>query len=632
MHIRHWSLAVGVFAIVVRFAPDACSDSLAEALCRPILTQEEATTQHNRFVLNRIPGLELAPNAADWQQQAAELRQRILDEVVFRGVPTAWRKPRPAVVWLETIAGDGGYRIRRLRVEALPGLWIPALLYEPDEPADRMPAVLCVNGHERTGKSVAYKQLRCINLAKRGMLALNMEWIGMGQLRGPGYSHNNLGMLDLCGRSGLSVFFLAMSRGLDVLHDHPHTDPDRVAVTGLSGGGWQTIVLSSLDTRVKLCVPVAGHSSLSQRVRNRNSIGDLEQNPSDLISLGDYVHLNALMTPRPTLSIYNSKDNCCFVADTVKGNTFDPVIPFYRQAGVPAAWEYYENHDPGTHNYEQDNREQLYRFLNTHFFAGRGMNTEIDSERELLSHETLNVELPEKNATFYSLAADAAQELPGQLHGTPKEQRARLKKVLRFEPLVANALTDGDSEQRDDFRLSRLRMQLGSEWTLPAIFAEGGSPAKTVLLIADSGFASQAGPVDQLVQHARVLAVDPVLIGQAGPAGDLGQNAMLMATVGERPLGVQVAQLLAVARWAKQRFDGPLELRSDGPRTGLIAAAAAAVDGGNDIDTVHSDNARDSLKSFLLPSAAYNKTPEAYCFGLLEWFDIPQLHELAGGS
>ena len=297
--------------------------------------------------------------------------RQVLDNVVFRGIPQAWRGGKPKVVWHDVLETEHGYRIRKLRFEALPDLWVPALLYEPDELPGKVPAILNVNGHAPTGKSTDFKQLRCINLAKRGMLALNLEWIGMGQLRTAGFKHNHLSRLDLCGRSGLSVFYLAMSRGLDVLLEHPHADLHRTAVTGLSGGGWQTILLSSLDTRVKLTVPVAGHSSIRQRLEHPGSIGDLEQIPNDLAQIASYVHLNALMTPRPMLMIYNTKDNCCFVADTVKPNTFDPVVPFYQQADAADKLEYYANSDPGTHNYDQDNREQLYRFLSRHFYPNQ---------------------------------------------------------------------------------------------------------------------------------------------------------------------------------------------------------------------------------------------------------------------
>jgi len=54
-------------------------------------------------------------------------------------------------------------------------------------------------------------------------------------------------------------------------------------VTGLSGGGWQTIVLSSLDERVKVAVPVAGYSSLRSELEARKygDLGDIEQNATD---------------------------------------------------------------------------------------------------------------------------------------------------------------------------------------------------------------------------------------------------------------------------------------------------------------------------------------------------------------
>ena len=104
-----------------------------------------------------------------------------------------------------------------------------------------------------------------------------------------------MNQLDLCGVSGIAVHFLAQQRGLDLLLSHPHADTSRVAVSGLSGGGWQTIFFSSLDTRVTLCNPVAGYSSFRTRARHITDLGDSEQTPNDLATVVDYTHLTAML-------------------------------------------------------------------------------------------------------------------------------------------------------------------------------------------------------------------------------------------------------------------------------------------------------------------------------------------------
>ena len=104
----------------------------------------------------------------------------MLDKIVFRGQAAEWRGAPAQVEWLDRIDGGEGYSIRKLRYEALPGLWIPALLYEPMDISGQVPVVMNVNGHDSKGKAAEYKQIRCINQAKRGMLALNVEWLGMG--------------------------------------------------------------------------------------------------------------------------------------------------------------------------------------------------------------------------------------------------------------------------------------------------------------------------------------------------------------------------------------------------------------------------------------------------------------------
>ena len=611
----------------------AADENFQSALQQPILKAGHAKQQHVAYVRARIPALRLPATASQWQQQQQQLREQVLAKVIFRGVPSSWRKETPRIVWLETIKTEHGYSLRKLRVEVLPGLWIPAVLYQPDQLKGRVPVVLNVNGHDRKGKVTPYKQLRCINLAKRGMLALNLEWLGMGQLNTRGYSHNDLAKLDLCGTSGVSVFFLAMSRGLDVLLEHDHADPQRVAVTGLSGGGWQTIILSSLDNRVTLTVPVAGYSALVQRLERSNSIGDLEQNPNDLVQFADYAHLTAMMVPRPTLLIYNAQDNCCFVSSTVKPNTFDPVVPFFRQAGVADRFKYYENTDPGTHNYEQDNRQQLYAFLNRHFFGGRlPTDKEIPSDAEIRTKEELHVDLPDQNATFSSLAVNLASKLPLQEPDQPvAEQRKRLARVLRFEPLQVDRSepVKGPAEKLP-WTVERLRLVMGKQWVLPAMVLEGKKSERTVLWLSDRDWSQHHEQLETLLRaNYRIICFDPFLIGKAKPVGSLYQNTELIATVGSRPLGIQAAQIQAASRYFIDRYKlKHLDVKATGMRVGLAALCAKALRPELPTGEIQISELPASLKQLLAPEADFAAAPELYCFGLLKEFDLPQLRRL----
>lgn len=172
-------------------------------------------------------------------------------------------------------------------------MWIPALLYLPEKLVGKSPVFLNVNGHDRNCKAADYKQSRCIHMARNGIMALNLEWFALGQLGTSGFTQSRMNQLDLCGASGVAPFYLAMSRGIDFLLTLEHADETRVGVAGLSGGGWQTIFISSLDTRVTLCNPVAGYSSFRTRIDNWSDLGDSEQTP-DMEMTTPFLPLNSL--------------------------------------------------------------------------------------------------------------------------------------------------------------------------------------------------------------------------------------------------------------------------------------------------------------------------------------------------
>ena len=631
-------LLVGFMAAGAPSPSAAQEDPIKEMLSRPIVGPVLPMAEVQRFCMARVPRMPKLDSPEAWQEEARRLREAVLEEIVFRGRAAPWRDAQTKVEWLETIPGGPGYRIKKLRYEALPGLWIPALLYEPKQLSGKVPAILNVNGHSREGKVYNPKQIRCINQAKRGMLALNLEWLGMGQLRTDGFNHARMNQLDLCGASGLAPFYLAMKRGLDLLLSLPNADTDRVAVTGLSGGGWQTIVISSLDTRVKLATPVAGYSSFLTRAMHLKDLGDSEQTPNDLATLVDYTHLTAMLAPRPALLTYNAKDNCCFESGYALEPLLDAAKPVYRLLGAPDAIRSHINHDPGTHNYQRDNREAFYRMLGDFFYPEGGFDpAEIPSDDEIRSAKDLFVELPEPNHDFNSLALELSKSLPRNANlpdakpdavNWQRVRRDTLRSIVRAKDYEVHGIATA-SEKRDDLEATFWRLQLGEDWTLPAVELVRGDARQTAIVVTDQGRAGAAADAARLLDAGyRVLAVDPVHVGEC----EIPQRAylfpMLVAGVGERPLGLEASQLAAVARWSMARHPGcPVTLFARGPRTATAALVAGALEE-KAIGRVEVFESLGSFKEVIEKSWTVRDKPELFCFGLLESFDVLQLAAL----
>lgn len=604
----------------------AAAPDLGALLGRSILEPNLPVVEVQVFCASRVPPMPPVSSAAQWTQEAARLRRHVLDEIVLRGEARAWAEAPSRVEWLDTITTGQGYRIRKLRYEAIPGLWIPALLYEPDQLRGKVAAVLNVNGHEKTGKFTPYIQERCINLAKRGLLALNPEWLGRGQMTTDGLSHYRMNQLDLCGTSGLAVFYLTLKRSLDLLLSLENTDANRVAVTGLSGGGWQTIVLAALDERVRLANPVAGYSSYVTRAQfPALDLGDSEQTPSDLASVVDYTHLTAMLAPRPALLTYNAKDSCCFRADYALAPLLYAAQPVFRLTNAADKLRHHVNHDPG-HNYGRDNREAFYRMLRDHFFGGSPEFpvADIPSEQEVRTAEQLHVPIPEGNLDFHQLALRLSADLPRA--GSPGP--ARLKQIVRMPDYEVFARSV-EAVREGGLEVTRWRLRLNGDWTVPAVEITPAAPKATVLVVGDAGRAALGASVQALVEEGnRVVALDPFYFGESQITAQGGLFALLVAALGERPLGIQAGQVAATARWlCAARGFGPVTVISEGPRSGVFALVAAALEPGA-IAAVRQRGAMTSLKEIVTRNLTVDRQPEQFCFGLLREFDLPQIAAL----
>ena len=617
------------------------AEQLRELLARPILEPLAPQREVEAFCearVVRLPAAEAAERKSPeaWQTYMDGLRKKTLDEVVFRGEAAAWRDFEGQVEWLETIDGGEGYQIKKLRFEAVPGLWVPALLYEPAKLDGKAPVMLNVNGHDGKGKAADYKQIRCINQAKRGILALNLEWFGMGQLRSPGFSHSKLNQLDLCGTSGVATHFLAMKRAVDILLAHPNADATRVGVAGLSGGGWQTIFFSSLEPRVTLANPVAGYSSYLTRIHHYSDLGDSEQTPVDLAATADYAHLTAMLAPRVALLTFNEKDNCCFAAPHALPPLLEAARPVYQLLGKAENLHEHINYDPGTHNFLRDNREALYKVIGQHWYAGNTAFSpnEIECDVDLKTAEQLTVELPADNLDLQQLAQRLSQVLPKKLD--PAERREALARVLRvgkhqrlpIEYQVSKV--EAGQDHYGAVELTAWQLSIGEAWTVAAVEITPPGAKATVLVLADDGRAATAEVIEKhLAMGTRVVAVDPFYFGESKIKNKDWLFALLVSSVGERPLGIQASQINAVARWlSHDRGLGEIRIEAVGPRTSLIALAAAAIDE-QALAGLTLHGSHKSLKDVINQGGQVNTTPEVFCFGLLEAADIPELVALA---
>jgi dienelactone hydrolase len=619
----------------------ARADSKADVkklLSRVLLDTDQTLIETQKFSAGKIPPLPAATNITDWEKAAKSIRTQTLLKTVYRGEASKWRDTPLKVEWLETIPGGPGYKVKKLRYEAVPGLWIPALLYEPENLAGKAPVFLNVNGHDPIGKAVDYKQMRCINQAKRGIIALNPEWFGMGQLRTDGYAHGRMNQIDLCGTSGLAPFYLSMKRGLDVLLTHEHADPTRVGVAGLSGGGWQTIVISALDTRVTLANPVAGYSSFITRGTEFSDLGDSEQTPVDLALTADYSHLTALMAPRPTLLTYNLNDNCCFKADHALPPLLAAGRPFFQLYGKNDNLRYHVNAEPGDHNFLKENREALYQMIGLHFFPDdKSFNPrEIpSSEKEINTTAECQVEVPEKNADFHSLALDLATslprepELPANSAAMTKFKTARRTKLAAILRRPTYSVPDAEAigpETVGDVKAVFWKIKVGQDWTVPAVDLSRDGAKEGVLVFADGGRAAATDKIVSLLDAGkRVLAVDPFYFGESG----LGKRAylfgLLISSVGERPLGIQSGQVSAICRWwIEQNKFRQASIVAIGPRSSLYALVTAALDEVA-ISGVELNGSLGSLKEIIEQNHDVQSAPEQFTFGLLELVDIRQL-------
>lgn len=575
----------------------------------------------------KAPSLPTFTSAQSLTAESERLRKEILQKIVFHGWPPEWINAATRFEQVSEPIPGKGYRIRKLRYQIVPGLYGSAILYEPLNLSGKVPAILNVNGHVGPpGKAIEYKQKRCINQALQGMLSLNLEWFAYGDLENKENQHWFGAHLDLAGANGVGLFYLAMRRGLDYLASHANADPARLGVTGLSGGGWQTIFLSALDDRVAVSAPVAGYSSVVSRIERGEDTGDLEQNPTDLLTIADYPLLTAMRAPKPTLLAYNAEDDCCFRASLVKPYIFDQVLPAFQLFQKKDQFAWHTNTDPGNHNYQLDNREASYRFFAKHFNL-TAPTQEADVASEVRTREQLSVPLPADNLTILGLA----KKLADRRTATAKPEAARLTEIVRYRPVDIKHAWAVRNSQAQGIESRSLRLDFANGLSASAVWLRPlNSSGPVTIVLNDRGKVEARAEVSgRLNRGEQVLALDLLFIGDAAPRPAAGGYSQLIATLGERPLGLIAAQLNGAARWILRETGATsVHLSTTGIRSQVASLVAAALEPALFGSLDHSEGA-ESLRLLFDRPTEYLSAPELFCFGLYREFDIRNLKQLS---
>ncbi len=192
-----------------------------------------------------------------WESRKAELRKCFLEQMGLSPLP----KKTPLNPIYTPKRKMDGYTVENVAIETIPGVFLCGSLYRPAKGKGPFPAVLCTHGHaansdlNKYGRYRPDHQYRCAMLARMGAVVFSYEMFAWGESR--------LQVSSEVHRTGLALTMQTLNsiRVVDFLISLPYVDPKRIGITGESGGGTQTFLLTALDDRIAVSVPVVMVSS-----------------------------------------------------------------------------------------------------------------------------------------------------------------------------------------------------------------------------------------------------------------------------------------------------------------------------------------------------------------------------------
>lgn len=178
-----------------------------------------------------------------WESRAAVVKQGLIEGMQLEKMPLMKGRFNALI---HSRREMDGYVVENIAIESFPGFWITGNLYTPLLPREKNPAVLCPHGHAADKRLSADVQIRSAALARMGAIVFAYDMIGYGESK------------QVTHRMPIALVLQTYNSGrvLDYLLSRPDVDPERIGMTGGSGGGTQTFMLTALDQRIKVSAPV----------------------------------------------------------------------------------------------------------------------------------------------------------------------------------------------------------------------------------------------------------------------------------------------------------------------------------------------------------------------------------------
>jgi cephalosporin-C deacetylase-like acetyl esterase len=479
-----------------------------------------------------------------------------------------------------TIRKDG-YRVEKIVYESMPGFYVTGCLYIPDKIKGKTAAILNVIGHNQESFRNKLYQVINYNLVKKGIIVFAIDPPGQGEhvqyfdsqikLSSIGYSvieHCYFGnQCFLTGSSCAKYFIWDGIRAIDYLLTRKEVDPERIGVTGFSGGGTITAYIAAFDDRVKVSVPCSW-ATASRRQIETKGVQDAEtvfyRGLVNGITFEDLLEVRA---PKPTLLTFVSRDE--YLSLQGAREAFNEAKLVYDAFGKSNNLEMTE--DDSKHWMTPEIRLSIYSFFMKHFNI-QGNPDEI--EAEILSDEELKITPTGQISTFlggemiFDVNKKETLKLIDNLERSREDIDQHLSKIKIKSKEISGFISPENSSvkafingkyQRDGYSVGKYAIMGEGDYPIPILLFMPNDNAKkhsAIIYIQSTGKATDANPggeIEKLVKNGYIVAAADVLgIGETKNTAARGiTDGYSAVLIGRSVVGIQAGDIIRVADYLK---------------------------------------------------------------------------------